>query len=164
MEDVPVILALGRGQHGIRLHADEGQVSRVAEDGCDAARGQGAHGRLPEGHVLPWHLRHVHELVVEAKARARVDHLARETRREALVERGHSLVGQHGPGDGHRVRGSALCCAQLDPHLHHVDGLDAARCNASGETPRDERLACLPRVHGSKKCVAEGPGRNTCAR
>mmetsp|Transcript_14678 Transcript_14678/g.44008 ORF Transcript_14678/g.44008 Transcript_14678/m.44008 type:complete len:307 (+) Transcript_14678:435-1355(+) len=146
VDGVPVATPLGLGQHGVSLHADQGEVGRVAGNRREAAGGQRAAGRLHEGRLLA-RLHHPGgEGVVEGQARARVEHLPEVACAHAAIEALGALLGEHLLGDRERAGAAALGGAQLDPHLHHVDGLDGGGGHAAGQAAGDERLAGVPHV------------------
>mmetsp|Transcript_23388 Transcript_23388/g.69632 ORF Transcript_23388/g.69632 Transcript_23388/m.69632 type:complete len:319 (+) Transcript_23388:530-1486(+) len=144
--DTSVVAALRHGRHRVRLHADQGEISRVADHGSNAARAQRTDRGLPEGHLLARHRSSRRELVVEAEARTGVEDLARQAGVQALVEPDEAILLDQVRGNGEGVRGTALSGAQLDAHLDHVHGLDARRRDAPGHAARHEGLAGLPHL------------------
>lgn len=52
VDHVLVVPALGRRKRSVVLHADQGQVGRVADDRADEAGAQGTDGLLAEGQGL----------------------------------------------------------------------------------------------------------------
>mmetsp|Transcript_127560 Transcript_127560/g.407986 ORF Transcript_127560/g.407986 Transcript_127560/m.407986 type:complete len:280 (-) Transcript_127560:57-896(-) len=149
MPNSGVVPALRQRKHGVGLHPDERQIGGVADDRSDAAGAQGACRGLPEGHLLALHRGGLREDVEEAEAGPGVEHLACEARAEALVKAADSLLAEQLLGDLDGAGAAALGAADLDAHLDHVHGLDAAGGQTAREAAGDEGLGCLPYLgHG----------------
>jgi len=145
VDDGLVVLALGERLEPVGLHADEGQVGRVADHGGETARGQACRGALLEADGLATFFRphgeRLHECVEEAQAGCGVDGLAQEPRAEARVEVEDFALGNDVAGYGYGTRFGACArpfASELETDLDHVDGLDDGCGYHAGDTSVDE--------------------------
>lgn len=134
VEDGLVVLALGDGLQAVRLHADEREIGRVADEGRDAARREAGARAFREADlrafVLGARRECLHEGVEEAQAGRRVDGLAEEAGGEARVKIEDFALSQdlasHRYGRGFGSRRYALA-GKLESDFDHVNGLDDRR-------------------------------------
>lgn len=130
-----VVCALRGRLEPVGLHADQGQVGRVADHGGETARREpGARAvREPDrcAFCLGARGQRFHEGVEEAYSRRRVDGLAEQARAEARVQVHDFAAGDDVPEDGDGgwfgARFDALA-GELEADFDHVDGLDDGGC------------------------------------
>lgn len=146
VDDGGVVAALGDRFEAIGLHADEGEVGGVADDGCETACGEAGTGSFFEADFAASCFgglgQGLHEGVEEAQAGGCVDGLSQKTGTEACIEIEHLArcydVFQDGDGGGFGTGLDTFAC-ELKAHFDHVDGLDHGGRSHAGDATVDKR-------------------------
>lgn len=141
IEDVLVVAALGLRKSRVSLHPDEGQIAGVSNEGTEGASEEGGASALEGTQVLTVvlvYLNPLSEVKVDTETESAIDDLPEKGRVKTVVEPLHATctVDLFGDVDG---RGAATALrAELNAHLHHIDGLNAAGSSAGGEGSDEE--------------------------
>ena len=145
---MPVVPTLSLGKHRVHLHSDQGNLTRVPDRGSDPSGPDSADGLLQEPRdsvELPF-LRLLGKDIEEPQPPATVDDLSYEAGAQALAEGADPFFVHYGRGDDDRRGGAPRSGAHLDPHLHHVHGLDATNGEHAAHSAGDEGLKPLPHI------------------
>jgi hypothetical protein len=145
VDDGCVVCALSNGLQTVGLHADECEVSGIADDGGEAACCEAGARALFETDCVAFLLggcgERLHKCVEEADARGGVDCLSKQTGTQASVQVHDFALCEDVFEDCDRCgfrSGFDALARELQAYFDHVDGLDDGGCGHAGEAAIDE--------------------------
>jgi hypothetical protein len=140
IENTVVVSALSLGESRVGLHADEGEIHGVSDEGSETSSSERGTGFLENGGVttVVLLLEVLNQVEVDTKSEGTVDNLSQKSSIDSLVEFLNTTVSVDLLDDRDGRGAASSFSSELETDLNHIHRLDERSSSAGSEGTSEE--------------------------